>query len=115
MATPSSCVKEVRKVGEAVVVSLSGEIDLHNTPDVHQTLVDVCQTRPALLVVNLQEVTYMDSSGIGALVQVYREVKAYEGGLRLCGLTDRVHGVFEITKLDQFFEIYPTEAEALAA
>jgi anti-anti-sigma factor len=115
MMTPDSCVKAVRQLDGAVVISLAGEIDLHHTPDMSQVLSDVCLDEPALLVVNLEDVTYMDSSAIGALVQTYRQVRAYEGRLRLCGMSERVLAVFEITKLDKFFDIYPSEAEALAA
>ena len=56
----------------------------------------------------------MDSSGIGTLVEVFRRVNAYKGQLALCGMNDRVHGVFEITKLDKFFKIFATESEAIA-
>ena len=114
MPGDSSSVKDVRQQDTTVVIALTGEIDLHHTPEVHKALVEVCQKKPARLVINLEEVTYMDSSGIGTLVEVFRRVNAYEGKLGLCGLNDRVHSVFEITKLDHFFKIYDTEAEALA-
>lgn len=110
----SSCVKDIRRQDGAVIVALSGEIDLHRTPEVHKALVGVCQERPARLVINLQEVSYIDSSGIGTLVEVFRRVNGYRGELRLCGLNERVYSVFEITKLNHFFKIYPSEAEALA-
>jgi len=115
MAGSSSCIKEVRQDGSAAVVSLTGEIDLHHTPEVHKTLVAVCDRKPTRLVVDLAEVTYIDSSGIGTLVEVFRRVNGYQGKLVLCGLNERVRGVFEITKLDRFFKICNTQAEALAA
>ncbi len=115
MATKRNCVKEIRNEGSAVVVALTGEVDLHHTPEVHRALVSVVEKKPALLVINLAEVRYMDSSGIGTLVEVLRRVAAYQGKLALCHMNDRVHSVFEITKLDHFFKIFDTEAEALAA
>lgn len=114
MGTNSSCVKEVRRQGTATVVVLTGEVDLHHTPEVHKALVAACEQKPPSLVINLQEVSYMDSSGIGTLVEVLRRVNAYQGKLGLCHMNDRVYSVFEITKLDHFFKIYKTEAEALA-
>lgn len=114
MTSDSACVREVRREGSAVVVALAGEIDLHHVPEVHKALVAACRQNPPRLVINLQNVTYMDSSGLGTLVQVYRRVNSNKGKLRLCGLNERVHSVFEITKLDQFFSIYDTESEALA-
>lgn len=115
MADHDSCVREVRREGDAIIVALSGEIDLHNVPEVRQALVGACEEKPQRLVVNLEQVAYMDSSGIGTLVEAYRRVKTYEGKLVLVGVGSRVRSLFEITKLDKFFKIYPSEAEALRA
>jgi anti-sigma B factor antagonist len=114
MADDGDCVKQVRHSGPDIFVSLRGAVDLHHAPDVHRALVSACEERPRRLVINLTEVTYMDSSGIGTLVEVFRRVNAYKGKLSLCGLNERVHSVFEITKLDKFFKIYATESEAMA-
>jgi anti-sigma B factor antagonist len=115
MADQGQSVKEIRREDSAAVIVLAGDIDLHHAPVVHQALVDVCEDKPELLVINLSEVEYMDSSGVGTLVEVFRRVKAYRGKLSLCGLNERVRSIFEITKLDQFFKIYKTEEEALIA
>jgi len=115
MADTSGTVKGVRQKGTTTVVALAGEVDLHHTPDVHKALVSACEEKPKRLVVNLESVSYLDSSGIGTLVEVFRRVNGYGGVLVLCGLNDRVHSVFEITKLDKFFKICATEAEALSA
>jgi anti-sigma B factor antagonist len=115
MADVSGTVKGVRRNGTTTVVVLAGEVDLHHTPEVHKALVVACQEQPKKLVVNLESVSHLDSSGIGTLVEVFRRVNAFGGKLLLCGLNDRVHSVFEITKLDTFFNIFGTEAEALSA
>lgn len=108
-------VKEVRQQGSATVVVLRGEVDLHHTPEVHKALIGACQRRPERLIINLTEVSYMDSSGIGTLVEILRRLNGFGGKLMLCGLNERVHGVFEITRLNKFFKIFETEEEALAA
>lgn len=114
MVENGDCVKQVRNAGADIIVSLEGAIDLHRAPDAHRALVSACDERPKRLIVNLTDVTYMDSSGIGTLVEVFRRVNAYKGQLVLCGMNDRVHSVFEITKLDKFFKVFRTESEALA-
>jgi len=114
-SNPGSNVKEVRSTGDALVVVLEGEIDMHHTPGVHKALVETYSKQPKRMVINLAEVSYMDSSGIGTLVEVLRKVKSYRGKLVLCGLSERVQSVFEITKLDQFFTIVKTEEEALSS
>ncbi len=116
-------VKEVRweTIGQpgpgerkAAVVRLTGDIDMHHSPAVHEAIVEVCDQQPALLVIDLQDVHYMDSSGIGTLVDIFRRVNGYGGQLSMCSLNERVRSVFEITRLDKFFKIYPSVAEALA-
>ena len=114
MTDDEVCVKDVRDEGANIVVVLTGTVDMHHTPEVHKALVAACSRKPPRLVINLENVTYMDSSGIGTLVEVFRRVNGYQGTLGLCGLNDRVYSVFEITKLHKFFKIYDTEAEALA-
>jgi len=108
-------VREVRQVGDAVVVVLAGDIDLHASPAVDEALMRVCQEQPARIVVNLHDVQYMDSSGVATLVKAFQAVNGYKGRLVLAGMNERVRGVFEITKLDQFFTICQTEQEALQA
>ena len=111
----SAVVKEIREGPEATVVVLSGEIDLHQSPALHAALVEVAGRRPKRLVLNMSEVAYMDSSGVGTLVELLRRVNAYKGKLALVSLSPRVRGVFEITKLDKFFQIVTSEEQALKA
>lgn len=113
--TTSSVIKETRAGPEATVVVLSGEIDLHQSPALHAALVDVVANRPKRLVLVMSDVSYMDSSGVGTLVELLRRVNAYKGKLSLVNLAPRVRGVFEITKLDKFFNIFPTEEQAIQA
>jgi anti-sigma B factor antagonist len=77
--------------------------------------VEVAGNRPKRLMVDLSGVPYMDSSGVGTLVEVFRRVTAYRGKMVLFGLTPRVRSVFEITKLDRFFTICESEAQATQA
>ena len=110
---PSTVVKEVRQADDATVVVLTGEIDLHQSPTLHAALVEVANGRPKKLVLNMTDVAYMDSSGVGTLVELLRRVNAYKGKLALVNLSPRVRSVFEITKLDKFFNIFPSEDQAI--
>ena len=106
-------VKDIRKGSDATVVTLSGDIDLHHAPALHSALLDVSEARPRRIIIDLTEVPYMDSSGVGTLVYILRRVNTYQGKMALVGMNSRVRSVFEITKLDQFFTIRDTEAEAM--
>jgi anti-sigma B factor antagonist len=111
--TMSAELAQVRREGDASVVEVKGEVDMHSSPDLHVLLRRVCEDRPAKIVVDLSRVEYMDSSGIGTLVEIFRRVKGFRGDMVLVSLQPRVRGVFEITKLDKFFTIRDSVAEAL--
>ena len=110
----SADIAEVREEGGAQVVSVRADVDMHRSPELHQVLLDVCRSEPSRLIVDLASVEYMDSSGVGTLVEVFRRVKSYQGELFLVGMQPRVRGVFEITKLDKFFTIRASVSEALS-
>jgi anti-sigma B factor antagonist len=107
-------VRDVMQHGNATVVKLTGEVDMSHSPSVHQTLVEVLEGRPARLVIDLTEVSYMDSSGVGILVDALRRMRTSGGKLALVAVAPRVLSVLQITKLDQFFEMHSTLQEALA-
>jgi anti-sigma B factor antagonist len=113
MTPGSDCIREIRRTAGSVVVVLAGEFNMHEVPAVQIALNELCKGRPARLVVDLGNVTCMDSSGLGVLVATLRRVREYHGQMALCALPARIRGLFEITHLDKAFSIYPSEAEAL--
>lgn len=110
----SPAVREVTQHDGFTVVTLSGEVDMSHSPGVHQSLVEVLEKRPGRLVIDLTDVSYIDSSGVGILVDALRRMRATGGELALVAAAPRVLSVLQITKLDQFFEMYSTRDEALA-
>ena len=73
-------------------------------------------TRPAQLIIDLSEVTYVDSSGLALLIEAMQGVAAYGGKFGLVGLQQTVRTIFEIARLDQVFRIFPNlEAASSAA
>jgi anti-sigma B factor antagonist len=98
-------VKQVQKIGNTTIVSLTGEIDLYSSPLVGRTLTQVAADRTPTLAVDLSEVPYMDSSGVATIVAALQKVKKYNGRLVLAGMSDRVRSVFEIARLTQLFDI----------
>jgi len=96
------------------VVPLKGEIDLHVSPTVTATLNEVIDKKPERLVVDLSEVSYIDSAGLAALIQSMQKVEGYGGKFMLSGLQETVRSIFEISRLDQVFQIFPDADSALA-
>ena len=95
------------------VVPLKGEIDLHVSPTVTAALNDVIDKKPERLVVDLSDVSYIDSAGLAALIQAMQKVEGYGGKFMLAGLQETVRSIFEISRLDQVFQIFPDAEAAL--
>lgn len=108
----SDLIRDVAKKEHGTVVSLTGEIDLHHSPGLHKHLADLCAENPKRLILNLTDVNYIDSSGIGSLVEIFRRMKKTDGSLVLVAPSERVRSVLEITRLDKFFLIAASEEEA---
>ncbi|MGH7179238.1 MAG: anti-sigma factor antagonist [Tepidisphaeraceae bacterium] len=115
LKTGSDLVPTARKQDDAVVASVKGEIDLHNSPDLRETLIDLLgRASPKRLVLNLSLVPYMDSSAIAVLVEMLQKLRRAGGKVHLTDLQPRVKGLLEIARLDSIFVISKDETEALA-
>jgi anti-sigma B factor antagonist len=97
----------------STVLPLEGEIDLHVSPQVSASLNAMIAQKPPELVVDLSKVTYIDSSGLAALIEAMQNVDKYGGKFALCSLQEGVRPIFEIARLDQVFRIFPDQAAAL--
>ena len=97
------------------VLALTGEINLRSSPTLHASLLEIIKCRPSRIILDLAGVSYMDSSGIGTLVDIKRRVDRYDGRLILAALQARVRGLFQITRLEQFFTIAADVSEAQSA
>ena len=100
---------------EPNVLPLEGEIDLHVSPRITAALATMIEKKPTRLVVDLSAVTYIDSSGLAALIEGMQNVDAYGGKFILVGLQENVKPIFEIARLDRVFIIFPDVDAALAA
>lgn len=108
--------KEVRWIDpdrRVLLAGAGGDIDVQRSGDFHKALVGLLNEKPSTILVDLSGVTYMDSSGIASLVKVLARTGREKVGLRLCCLPGRVRSIFELTRLDTIFKIFPTQQEAL--
>src|SRR5919198_191463 len=97
------------------VVLLEGQIDLHVSPKVAESLAALIQHELARIVVDLSGVTYIDSSGLAVLINGAQSVETYGGKLMLAGVQPDVQSILEVAGLSQFFLVYPHVDAALAA
>ena len=106
-------IRGVRRRDDKVILDLAGEIDMRCSSGLRGTFMELLESKPAVLVVNMSDVAFMDSSGLATLVEALQWCRRNSGELRLYGLQKRVRSIFEISRLESIFKIYETETEAL--
>ncbi len=105
----SEVIQEVLRRGESLIVRVTGEIDLRHSPKFHQALIELCAEQPRRMLLNMSQVNYIDSSGIGTLVEIFRRLNSQNGELVLVAPSERVRNVLDITRLLDFFRILDSE------
>ena len=103
-----------RTADDAVIVALSGEVDMSTSPEARRTFLELVGKKTPKILVDLSQVTWMDSSGIATLVECYKNTRDYGGKLRLFSLNENIKDEFVLTKLDTIFDIKGSEQEALS-
>ncbi len=97
------------------VVAVSGRVDSATAPELEGSLKKLVETEKTQLVLDLQNVEYMSSAGLRAIVSTLKAVKRVNGDLRLSSPSSRVEEVLRLAGLTSIFSIYPTRDEALAS
>lgn len=105
----------VRKVGEANIIDLNGELDAYTSPRFREVMLDLIEDGGAKLVINMANVEYIDSSGLGALVGGLKRASERHGRIVVVCTSPQVKKVFEITGLEKVFPIYDSEDNAIKA
>ncbi|MEM7283944.1 MAG: STAS domain-containing protein [Pseudomonadota bacterium] len=90
-------------------------LDAHIAVNYKQDVADRVESGVGTLVLDMSEVEFIDSSGLGAVVSCLKLVGSKGGKMSICGLQESTFSMFKLTRMDQVFSIYPTEEEALAA
>jgi anti-sigma B factor antagonist len=97
------------------VIDVQGEIDMYTAPRLRELLIDLVSRGSYQLVVNLDKVGFLDSTGLGVLVGSLRRVRAHDGSLDLVCTQQRILKILRITGLTEVFGIYETVDQAIAA
>ena len=104
-----------RSVGDRTVVEVGGEIDVYTAPKLREQLVELVNEGHYHLIVDMEGVDFLDSTGLGVLVGGLKRVRAHEGSLRLVCNQERILKIFRITGLTKVFGIHDTVDQAIAA
>ena len=97
------------------VVDVEGEIDVYTAPRLRELLIELVNTGFYQLVVNMEKVEFLDSTGLGVLVGGLKRVRAHDGSLDLVCTQERILKIFRITGLTKVFGIHASVDEAIAA
>ncbi len=103
-------IKSFEKEGVAVY-QVNGEINISTSPELKKQFE---KQNAKKIVIDLEKVGYIDSSGLATLVEILKKTKTAGGGLALAGMSDKVKSLFEITKLDKLFQIVRTQDEGIS-
>ncbi len=100
--------------GQVALLSIEGEVDMYSSPEARKAIMELVKQKIPKLIVDLQGVSYMDSSGVATLIEGLQMCHKYNGKLLIAGLRDNVREVFELTRLDKIFQIYQDVDTAMA-
>ena len=106
---------QITEMKGVTVVVLSGDLDMAAANELQHSLGDLIDNGHLKLVVDLDGVGYIDSSGLGTLVRATKEARAAGGELRVCALQDQVHSMFELIHLTNLVAIHVSRQEAVAS
>jgi anti-sigma B factor antagonist len=98
---------DIRQDQQVTVISVEGEVDASTSTDLGDSLDQLLADGHKKLVVDLQNVKFIDSSGLGALVRVYKHARSEASDICLASLQPPVKRVFELTRLDRVFDLHP--------
>jgi anti-sigma B factor antagonist len=102
----------VREEQETMIVSFRGEVDLEHSPKAREVLLD-CVAKKQAVLVDLSEVSYIDSSGVASLVEAFQNSKKAGSTFALVSVNPAALRVLELARLDKVFTIHDTVADGL--
>lgn len=100
--------------GGVTIIQVNGELIVGNRQELKSRVLERLEGGDRKFLIDFEESSYIDSSGLGVLVSLSKKVREAGGSLRLSGLNDDLRTLFELTKLDTLFHIADTRAAALS-
>ncbi len=105
---------KIDKKNDIVVINVKEErLDAHNSGELKSEMQKLFEEGSKNILVDLKDVRFIDSSGLGALVSGFKNAISHQGNLKLSSLQPQVKSMFELTRLHRVFEIFASSSEAL--
>jgi len=96
---------EITQANSCIEVLVSGEIDVYTAPRLKEVVYPLASQDQVEMVINLSGVSFMDSTGLGVLVGLFKAVKSHNGKFKIIGLSNRLKRLFDITGLAEIIQI----------
>ncbi|MCX6343996.1 MAG: STAS domain-containing protein [Armatimonadetes bacterium] len=106
---------ELRKIDDAEVLEIKGEIDVYTAPQFKEAIDGVLSRGQKRLIINMAGVTYMDSSGFGALLSATKRLRPVGGTVSLVQCNNAIDRILKTTRLDSVFHMFDSVDDAVAA
>lgn len=104
-----------REAADRTIVAVGGEIDVYTAPKLRDKISELVGEGHHQLLIDMEGVDFLDSTGLGVLVGGLKKVRAHDGSMELICSQDRLLKIFRITGLAKVFTIHDSEADALSA
>lgn len=101
--------------GNVAILSLDGQLDLTSASTLKEASKEVLENETKKIVLNLDKVDFINSSGLGALVSILKDVRNARGSMKISNLAPYVREIFDITQLSNIFEIFHDETQAITS
>jgi len=96
------------------ILRLEGYVDAHTFTDFEEELTKLVEGGHYNLLLDLEKLTYINSTGLGLLMATFRQVRQYQGDLVIAKMSDKITNIFNLLGFSRLIHTYPTEQEALA-
>lgn len=103
---------EQSEIDDIVVLTLRGNLDALTAPDLRPTIDELVSSRKIKVIFDLGGLTLIDSSGVGAIVSLFKRVRMLHGDVKIACLDNQPKEIFRLLRLDRAFELYDTVDDA---
>ena len=106
-------VRDIKREDDNTIIALTGDVDMKHSMSLRDIIITELDPKPAALLIDLSQVSFMDSSGLAVIIEALQRTNKAKTKLKLFGMKQQVRNIFEIARLEKVFQIYETEQEAL--
>ncbi|MGM0472216.1 MAG: anti-sigma F factor antagonist [Bacillota bacterium] len=108
---------ELERIGVNLIIRISGDLDLHTVDDLRSQIEARMNSEVGIknMILNLKEVNFVDSSGLGFIIGRYKQISNYGGNLKIINVNQSIKKVFEVSGILKIVDVFTDEQEALQA